>query len=178
MNMKSIIRNFEVVCQTVAVWAWNERSRKVEADVAICPLRSLLPRRENRNGVACVPQALCCGLGPSQDGLLLLIPGQRRQTSAAKFSQVGPNPHARLCTIWGRRLGVTCIVSAGPPLGRVAKARSNPQSSVPCACVSQRKLVFQFAHLKHFKDMRPRNYFHLNPTKIILVSSTESVVAI
>ena len=45
-----------------------------------------------------------------------------------------------------RRLGVTCIVSAGPPLGRVAKARSNPQSSVPC--VSQCGFIIQFAHLK------------------------------
>ena len=41
-----------------------------------------------------------------------------------------------------RRLGVTCIVSAGPPLGRVAKARSNPQSIVPC--VSQCGLNIQF----------------------------------
>ena len=36
----------------------NERSRKVEADVAMCPLPSLLRREENRDGVACVPYAL------------------------------------------------------------------------------------------------------------------------
>ena len=36
----------------------NEKGRKVEADVAMCPLHSLFRREENRDGVACVPYAL------------------------------------------------------------------------------------------------------------------------
>ena len=36
----------------------HERSWKVEADLAMCPLRSLLRREENRDGVACVVYAL------------------------------------------------------------------------------------------------------------------------
>ena len=39
--------------------AWsNEKGRKVEADVAMCPLLSLFRREENRDGIACVPYAL------------------------------------------------------------------------------------------------------------------------
>ena len=36
----------------------NEKGRKVEADVAMCPLLSLFRREENRDGIACVPYAL------------------------------------------------------------------------------------------------------------------------
>ena len=36
----------------------NERSRKVEADVVMCPRPSLLRREETRDSAACVPFAL------------------------------------------------------------------------------------------------------------------------
>ena len=36
----------------------NEKGRKVEEDVAMCPLLSLFRREENRDGVACVPFSL------------------------------------------------------------------------------------------------------------------------
>ena len=61
----------------------SQKALAADADVSMATVTADLLRPDN----------ICCGLGPSYDGLFLLIPGQRRQPSAAKLSQVGPNPH-------------------------------------------------------------------------------------
>ena len=43
----------------MCIAGFNEKGSKVEADVAMCPLLSLFPREENRDGDTNVPYALC-----------------------------------------------------------------------------------------------------------------------
>ena len=77
----------------------NERSRKVEADVAMCPLPSLFCREENRDGVACVPYYTATDLqlrlsfilvGASCIGRGTLLPEGQHFVFGRQDSRVGP----------------------------------------------------------------------------------------
>ena len=72
---------------------------------------------------------LRCRLRLSKDGLLLLIPGQRRQKSAANLSPVSPNPQANVSSskCFVKRTCVVPYLSAVGALSLPCAGRGRPR---------------------------------------------------